>query len=502
MSAAIESASDRPETDGAPGVGARTARWLRRLPFRLRLMLGFAAIMIVLFGGLALLLDARFEAGLDQSIDRSLRTHAGDLSALLRGRRQLPPLPESGGAFAQIVDPSTGRVEAATPGYSKSLLTAEQRQHAATNSIFADQQGRARLLAGPVATQPPLVLVVGSSLAQHNHALTTLRELLFIGGPMMLLLTCLAGYGLAAWALAPVEKMSARAARIVGTPGERLPVPEANDELHRLGDTLNEMLSRLEDALARERAFVADAGHELRTPLAILKLELEFALASDTTREELESRLRSVAEEVDRLDKLAQDLLVIARAEQGRLPLEKRPIDLRKLLGRVATRFAAAAAGNGRSVTLQAGQELTVDADPARLEQALTNMVSNALRHGDGSIVLLARKAGGNVQIHVLDEGPGFEPDLLPRAFERFARADRSRSERGAGLGLSIVEVIAKAHGGRARARNRETGGADVWLELPGGASGGPETIPHVGALSSKRSSVSTPGGPPSGRSR
>jgi two-component system, OmpR family, sensor kinase len=478
MTAARLRASRRPSSEAPAQDARRRGLSLRRIPFRVRLTLGFAAIMIVLFGGLALLLDATFEASLDQSINRSLSTHAGDLASLLRGRRAFPGLPESGGAFAQIVDPATGGVLAATPGYEKSLLGRNELRHAARASMFIDEQGKARLLAGRVATQPPAVLVVGSSLSQRNGALTALRELLFIGGPALLVLTCLVGYGLAAGALAPVKTMSAQAARISGgPPGERLPVPEANDELHQLGETLNAMLSRLEDALARERAFVGDAGHELRTPLAILKLELEFALASDTTREELEARLRSVAEEVDRLDKLAQDLLVIARAEQGRLPLEKRLIGLRQLLGRVATRFAPAAGGKGRVIKLEGTDELAIEADPTRLEQALTNMVSNALVHADGPIVLLTRQAAGKVEIHVLDDGPGFEPQLLPHAFERFARADRSRSERGAGLGLSIVEVIAEAHGGRARARNREAGGADVWLELPGGAgldAGGP----------------------------
>ncbi len=312
------------------------------------------------------------------------------------------------------------------------------------------------------------MLVVGSSLAERNHALTTLTELLFIGGPAMLILTCLAGYVLAERALAPVETMSARAARISGAPqGERLPVPEANDELRRLGETLNEMLSRLEDALARERALVADAGHELRTPLSILKLELELALASDISREELQMRVRSAAEEVDRLAKLAQDLLVIARAELGRLPLEKRRVEVREVLGAVAERFAAPSAGTGRPLAIEESDGLTLDADPTRLEQALTNMVSNALRHGDGAVIMRARRRGGVVELHVLDDGRGFEPSFLPRAFERFSRADPARSGGGAGLGLSIVQVIAEAHGGHAYAANREPGGADVWLSLP-----------------------------------
>jgi signal transduction histidine kinase len=273
----------------------------------------------------------------------------------------------------------------------------------------------------------------------------------------------------AALALLPVEKMSAQAARISGAPrGERLPVPVAKDELHQLGETVNAMLERLEDTLARERALVADAGHELRTPLSILKLELELALSADSSREELQERVRSAAEEVDRLAKLADDLLIIARAEQGRLPLEKQRLEVGEVLDAVAGRFAAAAAAEGRSVGLDGTEDgLTVEADRARLEQALTNMVSNALRHGRGAIVLRAAERGGNVEFHVLDEGRGFEPGFLPRAFERFSRADPARSGTGAGLGLSIVQVIAEAHGGHAYAVNRAVRGADVWLSLP-----------------------------------
>ncbi|MHB8694769.1 MAG: HAMP domain-containing sensor histidine kinase [Solirubrobacteraceae bacterium] len=441
---------------------------LRRLPFRVRLTLSFACVMVVLFGGLGLLLHTRFSASLDEGINRSLRTHAADLATLLRGRYQLPGLPESGGAFAQLVDPTTGRVLDATPDYATPLLSAKEARRAAKGSLFIDGLGNARLLAGPVGTRPSAVLVVGSSLSQRNGALTTLSELLFIGGPVMLVLTCLAGYVLAARALAPVEKMRGRAAQISGAPqGQRLPVPDANDELHRLGDTLNAMLSRVEDALGRERAFVADAGHELRTPLAILKLELELALASESSREELYDRLRSVSEEVDRLVTLAQDLLIIARADQDRLPLEMRPVEVREVLAAVAARFAEPASSLGRAVKLDGIWGLAVEGDPARLEQALTNMVSNALRHGDGAVVLSAGRRNGSIELHVLDEGEGFETDFLPRAFERFSRADPARCRGGSGLGLSIVSVIAEAHGGHACAANRDTGGADVWLSLP-----------------------------------
>jgi signal transduction histidine kinase len=465
-------------------VSFRVRVGLGRVPFRVRLTLSFAGVVTVLFGGLALLLQTLFSASLDQGINGSLRTHSADLSTLVRGEKRLPQLPESGGAFAQIVDPATGRVLDATPGHATPLLSRDQVQRAATRQLLVDPSDNARLLAGPVATSPSSVLVVGSSLAQRNRALTTLTELLFIGGPVMLILTCLAGYGIAARALAPVEEMRARAARISGDPqGERLPVPEANDELHRLGSTLNAMLSRLQDALERERAFVADAGHELRTPLSILKLEVELALASDSTYEELQMRLRSVAEEVDRLAKLAHDLLVIARAEQGRLPLEKRSVEVHEALAAVADRFASAAANNGRQVRVQSDNRLVVEADRERLEQALTNMVLNALRYGDGTVTLSARRRDAKVELHVLDEGRGFEPSFLPHSFERFSRSDAARARGGAGLGLSIVQVIAEAHGGRAYCANRASGGADVWLTLPGARRLAPSPSPARPAI-------------------
>jgi signal transduction histidine kinase len=472
MSGANQSIRERREVEtGAQNQardGPRPAISLRRLPFRVRLTLSFAVVMVVLFGGLALLLQTRFAASLDQGIKASLRTRAADLALLVQGDQALPDLPESGGAFAQIIDPRTDHVRDATPGNAAPLLTPSEARRAAVSSLFVDR-ANARLLARPVATRPAGVLVVASSLSERDRPLTSLNELLFIGGPFTLVLTCLAGYILAARALAPVERMSAWAAQISGAPrGERLPVPEAHDELHRLGETLNAMLARLEDALGRERTFVADAGHELRTPLSILKLELELAMASDSSNDELHARLRSAVDEVDRLARLARELLVIARDEQKGLPLETRIIEVRDVLGRVTGRFAARTAREGRAITVEGADGLAVAADEARLEEAVTNMVQNALEHGDGRVVVRALERNGSVEVHVLDDGEGFEPDFLPRAFERFSRADPARSRGGAGLGLSIVQVIAQTHGGGAYAANRESGGADVWVVLPG----------------------------------
>jgi len=225
---------------------------------------------------------------------------------------------------------------------------------------------------------------------------------------------------------------------------------------------LNEMLDRLERALRRERTFVADASHELRTPLALLKTELELALRTPRSQVELEQALRSAAAETDRLAQLAEDLLVLARSDQGRLPLRRAPVSVRNVLSGVAARFERRAEEAGRGIEVDAVDGLVVPADAVRLEQALGNLVENALRHGEGSIRLSAVEADGRVELHVLDEGRGIPPDFVPRAFERFTRANESRTGAGAGLGLAIAQVIAKAHGGSAH-----VSGADVWLSIP-----------------------------------
>ena len=458
-----------------------------RLPIRVKLMLAFASLMIVLFGGLALLLYTRFEAGLDTGINGELRSRAAVVDSVVRAAEhgQRAPLPSGGDAFAQILD-ARGRVVDWTPGFARRpLLPADEIARASRGAVVVDREGE-RLLARPLGNGSRVV-IVGVSSAERDHALQTLGDLLFIGGPVLLILTCVAGYALASSALAPVERMRRRAARISDAgPSARLPVPEGHDELQRLGQTLNEMLARLEGGMMRERAFVADAGHELRTPLSILKLELGLTLAERPSPERLERALLSAAEEVDRLARLAEDLLVIARADQGRMPVHRRPIETEELMRSVAGRFAGRAGPTDREVAVEGRQWPAVEADPARLEQALTNMVDNALRHGEGTVALSATRRDGGVELHVRDEGPGFARDFLPRAFERFSRADAARSGGGSGLGLSIVAAIANAHGGRAGVANRPDGGADVWLFLPSASVAAP-TQERRGPLAAKR---------------
>ena len=297
------------------------------------------------------------------------------------------------------------------------------------------------------------------ALGERDEVLASLLALMFVVGPLALLLATYAGYRLAGAALRPVESMRGEAAEISSaTSSRRLPVPEARDEVRRLGETLNEMLERLDAGLQRERRFVGDASHELRTPLALLKTELELALRRPRTPEELEQSVRSAMEEVERLIRLAEDLLVLDRS--GEAALRPAELDAHELLDALARRFATRAAEEGRAIEVHGAATFHGDRD--RLEQALGSLVDNALTHGSGVVRLEAARDGDSIALRVSDEGHGFPPDFLPHAFERFSRADAARTTGGAGLGLAIVDAVARAHGGRASAA-----GATVTLVLP-----------------------------------
>jgi signal transduction histidine kinase len=281
-------------------------------------------------------------------------------------------------------------------------------------------------------------------------------------------ISSLVGYAAVAAALRPVEAMRRRAAEISSAEaGEALPVGAARDELSRLGETLNAMLSRIGEALERERRFLDDASHELRTPLALHRTELEMALRYGTDRDELRAAIASAIEEADRLTALADDLLLTARSAGGAGELRIEPVPVAPLYAELRERFRARAAAAGRAVAIEPDGGLAVEADRERVERALANILDNALTHGAGAIVLRAARADGRVELHVADGGPGFPPGFIDRAFDRFTRGEVPSGRRGTGLGLAIVDRIARAHGGRAGAANRPGGGADVWIELP-----------------------------------
>jgi signal transduction histidine kinase len=450
-------------------------RWLTRfarLPIRARLTIAFAGVMAAVLAAAGVFLFAQFRADLDAQTDAALRAEADGVEAIVDAGGA-GAVAASGAPMAQIYT-ADGRFLVSTreAAGSRYLTVVEVGRAARRPQLIGRRAGRGgsvRVRAIP-APRRGLVIAVAVSLHLRDHELARLRTLLLIAGPLALLLASIAGHELARAALLPVDRMRARSERITERQlSERLPVSESADEIGALGRTLNAMLDRVEAAVARERRLVSDASHELRTPLTTLRAEVDLALLGERDAAELRAALESAAEEARRMSRLADDLLVLARADQGRLPLEAEPLAARELLEAAAGRARAAADLQGRSIVVgDVPGGVTVLADPDRTTQALDNLITNALRYGEGTITLTARRAGELVALHVTDEGRGFPDDLLGHAFERFGRSSEARAGGpGSGLGLALVEAVAIAHGGSAEARNRPDGGADVWIALP-----------------------------------
>jgi two-component system OmpR family sensor kinase len=418
---------------------------MSRLALRTRLTLVFAVVMATLLAGVGLYLYTRLETTLDEQIDHSLTVRVDDVAALAtRGDAGLGDTARFGDEednFAQILS-SGGDVRDATPGAgSTPLLSGEQLDRARRGTIVVDRSltrdgetEPVRLRATPIESGE--IVIAGASLEDRDDALGSLRRQLLLGGPIALLFASLAGYGLAGAALRPVESMRRRAEEISGTvEGRRLPEPDGDDEIARLARTLNAMLARLEAGLERERRFVAEASHELRTPLASLKAELELALRRPRSAGELRAAIASAAEETDRLAALAEDLLVLARSDEGELRVDRKPLRARELLETVARRYAARAGGAGLSLEVDAPPELEGSGDTALLEQAVGNMVDNALRYGAGTVRLEAGAENGS-RARPRDRGRD-----RPRA-RRQRRGGQHRGRRRPGHARSSHDLI------------------------------------------------------------
>ncbi|MGH2659128.1 MAG: sensor histidine kinase [Actinomycetota bacterium] len=448
-----------------------------RLPIRARLTLVSAALMAVVLAASGGLLYFRLRADLLEAVDAGLRSRAEALQANLeRSLGQEGGLAEPSDAFAQVLGPGAEVIESSPGIEAGPVLTAadlaglDEPRFFARDVVTVEEPVPARLLAVPASDGR--VLVVGASLDDQREALARLGILLAVGGPLALILASGVGWVVAGAALRPVERMRAEAAAISASePGRRLPTSGTWDEVDRLGKTLNEMLERLEQALQRERRFVDEASHELRTPLANLRTELDLALRRSRSSEELAAALRSAAEETERLARLAENLLVLARADRGRVPVRREPVDLAELVAHTVEAFALRAAKAGVTIEARVPEGLRASLDPLRIRQAIGNLLDNALRHTAprGIVTVEVAHSNGLLSLEVRDTGEGFPAAFLPSAFEPFTRPDasRSREDGGTGLGLAIVRAVAEAHGGAAEARNRPAGGASITLRIP-----------------------------------
>ena len=450
------------------------------MPIRLRLAAGFAAglaVVLALAGGFVYVEVAR---NLSEALDANLAARADDARALVdsssQGDARLKELgsENEGEAFIQVMRADGSIVGSTLPGgyevLSRDQIAEATREDSTVDGVqIPESDDDYRVLAIPTERDNgPAVVVVGATTADMEETLSGLRRTLALGAPLCLLLASLIGYVLGSRALRPVEALRLRAREItLESAGERLPRPAADDELRRLADTLNEMLDRVETALRRERTFVSDASHELRTPLAILKSEIELIQRTGGSKADLQSALDSAAEEIDHLVLLAENLLVIARADRGSLPLRMEEVAPESVIQRVASRFERLVADAGRTLSLEVGAVGIHRLDPLRIDQAMANLTENALTHGRGDITLGARTTEQTLELFVRDQGPGFPADFRRHAFERFSRADPGRTDAGTGLGLAIVRAIAVAHGGRVGIDHTASGDTEVSLFIP-----------------------------------
>ncbi len=320
-------------------------------------------------------------------------------------------------------------------------------------------------------------ITAGQSLAPVNAALQGLRDTFLVVGLITLVVGAAAAWLLANRVTRPMRRMAATAEGVDGGDlSARMPAGEARDETRQLAESFNRMLERLEDAFDRQKAFVADASHDLRTPLTVVRGQIEvLARNPDPSPEDVRAVADAVSRAVSRMERMTGDLLMLARAE-GNDPALREPVELAPLLAAEAESAALTADRliengpiTGRKVAIDRGQ----------FSRAVANLLSNAVRHTGpgGRIEVSAIDVGREVAVLVDDDGPGIPASDRERIFDRFSRLDRSRTSTagGSGLGLAIVKAVAESHGGTASCGESPLGGARFRIVIPAasGTAGG-----------------------------
>jgi heavy metal sensor kinase len=297
------------------------------------------------------------------------------------------------------------------------------------------------------------------------------RNLLFATAPGVLLIACLGGYWLSRRALRPVDEIT-HAARSIGLTSlsKRLPVAHTGDEIQRLAEAWNDLLARLEKAVGRIHQFTADASHELRTPVTLIRSTAELMLRRERTPDEYRRALKDIEREADRMTGLTGSLLELARQDAGSQALPLRSIDLNAVVRQVAEQIAPFAAEKG--VELHASllaKPAVARVNDAGIRRLLLILIDNALKYTppSGVVNVSTAESGRAIVLAVEDSGSGIDPEALPHIFERFYRASESRNGEGAGLGLSIAQTIARAHGSAIEVRSSPGAGSRFEITLP-----------------------------------
>ena len=455
------------------------------LPIRLRITIWSVALLALLMASLGAFVVIRLRADLVTGVDSTLATRASQIALGLRGPGEgefqdvsdtaLQQLPGSESA-AQLLD-SHGKV------LERSGDTTAENRMIGADDLLVVRRGEPvrrtvtlgpdaepfRVLALRLPSSPERVVVVATSLDTVQASVGRLTTLLLLAGPGLLLVAGIGGWWLARAALAPVSRITQTAGEIgIERLDERVDVPATTDEIHDLAVTMNGMLERLQRGVAEQRRFVADASHELRTPLAVMRSELEVNLRERGLPADARATLESVHEEIESMGAMVEDLLTLARADEGQLVLTPEPTDLHASAARVREALANVAATSSVEVFVE-GNGTPVLADRRRIEQVLRNLIVNGITYAGrgGHVVVSTWAAAGWAGCSVRDDGPGIPSAARAHVFDRFFRADPSRARGGAGLGLAICREIVLAHGGQIQVTSAEGEGSTFTFAIP-----------------------------------
>ncbi len=455
------------------------------LPLKTRLTLWYLTLFAVIVGvwalGLVVLVRANLYTGIDRDLDSRASQIALSLSKPNGGKFRdisdstLTKLPRQQ-TIAQLLSADggitaySGGTLAATVLAPPSLLTRALKASSAKLAMIRRGEDRFRLLAVPIESGRRIILV-GTNTEAADDAVSRLILVILLTGPIVLIAAGAGGWFLAHRALSPVTQMASTAAGIgIDRLDERIPVPPGNDELTALAVTLNKMLERLQAGMVDKRRLIADASHELQTPLAVMRTELDVSLATSNLTPESVAVLESAREETDRMTRIVRNLLTLARFDEGTLKLLRKPINMLALLTDSAATLSGLAAEREVEVTVS-GDDIVVLADAEYIRLVVVNLMENAIKHSDvgTSVTVTVDTAGAEARISVTDTGPGIPEEDQPHVFDRFYRVDRARGKArgGSGLGLAISREIIEAHDGRIELKSRPGAGSTFRIILP-----------------------------------
>jgi len=469
---------------------------------RVRLTLWYVlllAVVLIAFSG-ALYLALR--AALYYNLDNALRNGAAllinalevDVQGRLSAAPERPPLwgdPQAEEHFWRVLDPAGGVI--AQAGVSDAGDVPVDPAAVATALAGRDNFETVRsggepirIYTAPVDHAGWVVGVVqlGLSLDEVRETLVAFLAILGVALPATLALASLGGVLLAGRALRPVDQIT-RAAQTIsaGDLSRRLNLDLPDDELGRLARTFDEMIARLDEAFRRQRRFTADASHELRTPLTVIKGNLSLALARPREAQDLWQVLVEVGDEVNRMNRLVERLLTLARAEAGQLPLHRQMVPLSHLLLEIVEQTRPLAEAKGLELVAHIASDLVAHVDADAITQVALNLLDNAIKYtpSPGRVRLSARPESEGICIAVSDSGPGILAEHLPHLFEPFYRVDRARSRElgGVGLGLTIAHELVRAHGGDLTVHSVPGEGSTFSVYVPDKARSGNHSQQH-----------------------